>query len=135
MPNHEEHWFETYGTIALTGEPKRFINEAKPLMGGWYEAYAFKVGAQESNKVAILFNDITERKKTDEMLNLKLEELARSNEELEQFTYISSHDMKEPLRMITIYLQLLQRKYQGKLDDKADKYIHLLLKVLPVCKT
>ena len=71
-----------------------------------------------------MLTDITERKKAEEMLKLKLEELARSNEELEQFAYVSSHDLQEPLRMITSYLQLLQRKYQGNLDDKADKYIH-----------
>ena len=68
--------------------------------------------------------DITERKKAEEMLKLKVEELKRSNEELEQFAYISSHDLQEPLRMITSYLQLLQRKYQGNLDDTADKYIN-----------
>jgi len=71
-----------------------------------------------------VLRDINDRKKAEKMLKSKLEEVSRSNEELEQFTYISSHDMKEPLRMITSYLQLLQRKYQGKLDDKADKYIH-----------
>ena len=68
--------------------------------------------------------DITELKKSEETLKLKLKELARSSEELEQFAYVSSHDLQEPLRMITIYLQLLQRRYQGHLDDKADKYIH-----------
>jgi PAS domain S-box-containing protein len=69
--------------------------------------------------------DITERKKAEEMLKSKMEELAQSNSELEKFAYVSSHDLQEPLRMITSYLQLLQRRYQGKLDEKADKYIYL----------
>ena len=78
----------------------------------------------ETGKIQGIVRDITERKMAEEMLKLKLEELARSNAELEQFAYVSSHDLQEPLRMITSYLQLLQRRYQGKLDDKADKYIY-----------
>ena len=66
VPAHEEHWFETYGNIVATGKPRRFINAAKPLMGGWYDVYAFQIGGRKSNQVAILFKDITERTRTEE---------------------------------------------------------------------
>jgi PAS domain S-box-containing protein len=89
--------------------------------------YNASIYRNESGEVIGIFaaaRDITERKKAERLLNSKLEELARSNAELEQFAYISSHDLQEPLRMIASYLQLLQRKYQGRLDEKADKYIY-----------
>lgn len=63
-PKHEEHWFEIYGRIALTGQSARFQNRAEQL-GRWYDVYAFRLGEPEKRQVAILFNDITERKRTE----------------------------------------------------------------------
>jgi len=69
------------------------------------------------------FLDITALKETEDELNRKTEELARSNLELQQFAYIASHDLQEPLRAISGFTELLQKRYQGRLDEKADKYI------------
>jgi PAS domain S-box-containing protein len=68
--------------------------------------------------------DITDMKNMYTELNRKTQELLRSNTELEQFAYIASHDLQEPLRMITSYLQLLETKYKKELDEKAKQYIN-----------
>jgi len=83
IPQLETHWFEIYGTIAMTGEPRRFTNEAKAL-GRWYDVYAFRVGEPHEGRVGVLFNDVTDRKRIEANLSF----LAEVSENLMDLTSI-----------------------------------------------
>ncbi|MCS4433018.1 PAS domain S-box protein [Aquiflexum gelatinilyticum] len=133
----------------IINKVNRFMSD--PELKDWYEEYRFLkndhtiafvidratfIRNSEGKVIRVIgaMNDITERKNSElqllslnESLQKYAKELERSNEELEQFAFVTSHDLQEPLRMISSFMDLLKRKYGSQLDEKAIQYIHFAI--------
>lgn len=89
----------------------------------WSSSTGYGALGPEDRLYYAVARDITQRKAEEEKIRTQAERLARSNEELEHFAHVASHDLKEPLRVVAGYLQLIQRRYRGQLDTQADEFI------------
>ncbi|MDH3392308.1 MAG: PAS domain-containing protein, partial [Desulfobulbaceae bacterium] len=123
-------WIGEFGKVALSGTTLH-AEQYFDVTGRWYSLSAY---SPEEGYFAVVFEDITDRKQAElnreeylKQRNSLMVELERSNQDLQQFANIVSHDLLEPLRTVSSFVQLFDRRYKGKLDDKADTYINFIV--------
>jgi len=118
--------------VMQSGQPKLFFDEQiSTARNGTIWARTSKVPLRnEAGKIIgilSIYEDITQHKAAEQLLKEKNEELLQSNGDLEQFAYISSHDLQTPLRNIVHFSQLLDRRYRGRIDKDADEFIEFIV--------
>jgi signal transduction histidine kinase/ActR/RegA family two-component response regulator len=143
VPRIEAFWIERYGRVALTGEPTRFVDESRALDGRWFDGYAFRIGAPESRRVAILFTDITERRRLENRTREQANVLADLNRRKDEFLAMLSHELRNPLAAIqnvTDVMQLqrnrdpIQVETQGILHRQVSQLTRLVDDLLDVSR-
>lgn len=125
-----QFWQTSLQTVFSKGEMQ--IDEFTAMNGDELRSYqVYVVPEREVDRsivsVMTIGRDVTLLRQAEESTRKLAEELQRSNRELEQFAYIASHDLQEPLRAVASFTQLLAKQYQGKLDAKAETYIEFIV--------
>ena len=125
---HARQAFEDEQAIVRTGQPLVNREEKETWPDGsvtWVSTTKVAIRDRAGSIIGTfgISRDITARKRAEAALALTAQDLARSNRELEQFAYVASHDLQEPLRMIASYLQLLERRYKETLDSDGREFL------------
>ncbi len=111
VPGLEEFWFDTYGRVAVTGKPTRFVHYAAPL-DRWFDVYAFRLEDPERNRLAVLFTDVSDRKRAEETLR-------DADRKKDDFIALLAHELRNPLAPVRNGLQVLRLSQDWAARDRA----------------
>ncbi|CDG84856.1 hybrid sensor histidine kinase/response regulator [Janthinobacterium agaricidamnosum] len=142
MPGHDSHWAQTYGRVVLTGEPVRLEDEAKAT-GRWFDVYAVRLGGPGSTRLAVLFTDITERKKSERQLRELAEDLSEMDRRKTEFLATLAHELRNPLAPIRNGLQIMRMaadnpatvaRVRDVMERQVNQMVHLVNDLLDVAR-
>ncbi|WP_208278947.1 hybrid sensor histidine kinase/response regulator [Massilia oculi] len=142
LPALDDFWFETYGRVALTGIPARFENEA-PAMGRWFDVYANRIGGPDSRKVALLFSDVSARKRAEKELRRLADDLAEADRRKTEFLATLAHELRNPLAPIRNGLSVMRLggddpaavgKVREMMERQVGHMVHLIDDLLDVAR-
>ncbi|HTY47394.1 MAG TPA: PAS domain S-box protein [Methanomassiliicoccales archaeon] len=118
----DDRWVEALDRVVRTGKPVRMENHSEE-QDQYFEVFAWKA---DEKRCAAVFTDVTEVKRGQRRLEEYSKVLERSNAELQQFAYVASHDLQEPLRMVLNFTALLTKKHSADLSPQAKEYLALV---------
>ncbi|HEY1191032.1 MAG TPA: ATP-binding protein, partial [Gemmata sp.] len=134
VPGLEEFWFDTYGRVAATGDPTRFVHHAAPL-GRWFEVYAFRLEGPDRQRVAVLFTDVSVRVRAEEALR-------DADRKKDDFIALLAHELRNPLAPVRNGLQVLRlspdraarERAQAMMDRQLTHMVRLIDDLLDVSR-
>lgn len=142
VPHHEAHWFQIYGEVARTGKPVRFQQAAMEL-GRFYDVYAFRIGDPAEARVAVLFQDIGERRRLENELRRAADELSEANRRKDDYLAMLGHELRNPLAAIRSAAELVRlteiddprlRRARGVLERQSSHMARLIDGLLEVSR-
>ncbi|MDQ9172394.1 response regulator [Oxalobacteraceae bacterium R-40] len=142
VPDQDPFWSATYGKVALTGQAARVTSKAT-AMGRWFDVYATRIGSDGSHKVAILFTDITDKKRAEEDLRRLAAELSEANRRKSEFLAVLAHELRNPLAPIRTGLELMQlgranpastQRITDMMERQVTHMIHLVDDLLDIAR-
>jgi PAS domain S-box-containing protein len=134
LPDLEQKWFDLYGNVALTGRSFNLIEESD-LMGRWFDLFAARLGDPKDKHVAVLFTDITERKKSEVQLKQLASDLSEANRRKTEFIATLAHELRNPLAPIRTGLDFMQLagdmpashvKVHAMMERQLNQMVHLI---------